>query len=360
MMVLVGGLCNGCWRFSHFCRGETLDEDKINDFLMQGVLVFADATARDAAITAPVHGQVAFLKDTNETLFYDSTAWVALSAGIEVEYLVIGGGGGGGGGFANNTVGGGGGAGGYRCNVVGETSGGNSSAEPVYVVTAGTYPLIIGAGATGTAANSTISPVATRTLFAGISSVGGGTGGDFNYSGLSGGSSGGGGSNAAVARVGIDGVLGQGSKSGNGAGTGGGGGGGAGAVGANGTSGIGGNGGAGISSSITGSAVTRGGGGGGGATSTAGSGGAGGGGNGGAAANGSPGTVNTGSGGGAGGATTTNRTGGNGGSGVVIFRVPTATSVSFSGGVTHTTTTVGDKTAYRVTAAGPTDTVTIG
>jgi hypothetical protein len=39
---------------------------------MQGVLVFADATARDAAITAPVHGQVAFLKDTNETVFYDS------------------------------------------------------------------------------------------------------------------------------------------------------------------------------------------------------------------------------------------------------------------------------------------------
>jgi hypothetical protein len=44
----------------------------------------------------------------------------------------------------------------------------------------------------------------------------------------------------------------------------------------------------------------------------------------------------------------------------VIFRLPTRVSVSFSGGVSHSTETVGDLTAYIVTAAGPSDTVTIG
>jgi hypothetical protein len=52
--------------------------------------------------------------------------------------------------------------------------------------------------------------------------------------------------------------------------------------------------------------------------------------------------------------------GGNGGSGVVIFSVPTGVSVSFSGGVTQSSATVGVNTVYTVTAAGPTDTVTIG
>jgi hypothetical protein len=42
---------------------------------MQGILVFADATARDAAITSPEEGQFAFLKDTNVTTYYTGSAW---------------------------------------------------------------------------------------------------------------------------------------------------------------------------------------------------------------------------------------------------------------------------------------------
>jgi hypothetical protein len=37
--------------FKEFVAGETLDEDEINDFLMQGVLVFAGTAARGSAIT---------------------------------------------------------------------------------------------------------------------------------------------------------------------------------------------------------------------------------------------------------------------------------------------------------------------
>jgi hypothetical protein len=45
---------------------------------MQGVLVFASAAARDAAITSPQEGQFAYLKDTNATQYYSGSAWVSI------------------------------------------------------------------------------------------------------------------------------------------------------------------------------------------------------------------------------------------------------------------------------------------
>jgi hypothetical protein len=45
---------------------------------MQGVLVFASAAARDAAITSPEEGQFAYLKDTNVTTYYTGSAWANL------------------------------------------------------------------------------------------------------------------------------------------------------------------------------------------------------------------------------------------------------------------------------------------
>jgi hypothetical protein len=68
--------------FKEFVAGETLDEDEINDFLMQGVLVFAGTAARGSAITAPVEGQFSFLKDSDTVEFYDSTQWVPLPSGL--------------------------------------------------------------------------------------------------------------------------------------------------------------------------------------------------------------------------------------------------------------------------------------
>jgi hypothetical protein len=102
--------------------------------------------------------------------------------------------------------------------------------------------------------------------------------------------------------------------------------------------------------------------------SDVGTGGLGGGGNAGAfgtAAAGLPGTVNTGGGGGAGSGQSgvTAAAAGAGGSGVVIFKISDTATVTFSAGVTEENggagESIGDYKVYTITAAGPTDTVTI-
>lgn len=70
--------------FKNFVTGEVLTAGDTNGYLMQGVLVFASAAARDAAITSPQEGNMCFLKDTDVTQFYSGTAWTAVggSAGL--------------------------------------------------------------------------------------------------------------------------------------------------------------------------------------------------------------------------------------------------------------------------------------
>jgi hypothetical protein len=64
--------------FKTFTTGEVLTAADTNGYLMQGILVFADAAARDAAITSPQEGQFAYLKDTDVTTYYTSSAWANL------------------------------------------------------------------------------------------------------------------------------------------------------------------------------------------------------------------------------------------------------------------------------------------
>jgi hypothetical protein len=64
--------------FKTFNTGDVLSAADTNGYLMQGVLVFADAAARTAAITSPQEGQMSFLKDTNSTEYYSGSAWVAV------------------------------------------------------------------------------------------------------------------------------------------------------------------------------------------------------------------------------------------------------------------------------------------
>ena len=64
--------------FKTFNTGDVLTAADTNGYLMQGVLVFASATARDAAITSPQEGQFAYLKDTNTTMYYTGSAWTNL------------------------------------------------------------------------------------------------------------------------------------------------------------------------------------------------------------------------------------------------------------------------------------------
>lgn len=76
--------------FKTFNTGEVLSASDVNGYLMQGVLVFASATARDAAITSPQEGQFAYTKDTNGLWYYDGAAWVASGATGDIEGVTAG------------------------------------------------------------------------------------------------------------------------------------------------------------------------------------------------------------------------------------------------------------------------------
>jgi hypothetical protein len=76
--------------FKTFNTGEVLTAGDVNGYLMQGVLVFASAAARNAAITSPQEGQFAFTKDTNGLWYYDGAAWVASGATGDIEGVTAG------------------------------------------------------------------------------------------------------------------------------------------------------------------------------------------------------------------------------------------------------------------------------
>lgn len=61
--------------FRTFVAGEVLDEDDINDYLMQGILVFGGTAERGTAIGTAVEGQFAFLTDTDSLTYFDGSSW---------------------------------------------------------------------------------------------------------------------------------------------------------------------------------------------------------------------------------------------------------------------------------------------
>ena len=67
--------------FKDFATGEVLTAADVDGYLMQGIWVFASATARDAAVTSPQEGNACYLKDTNQVLTYNGSAWVAVGGG---------------------------------------------------------------------------------------------------------------------------------------------------------------------------------------------------------------------------------------------------------------------------------------
>jgi hypothetical protein len=244
----------------------------------------------------------------------------------QIVYLVIAGGGG-----AGNA----GGAGGYRSSVPGEPSGGGAGAETPLPLTAGTYPVIVGAGGACCPSGGNRAPNGNNSRFADIIATGGGGGaGGFGTSGGDGGSGGGAASSGSsnFSPGGVP-VPKQGYNGGSRPSTVGpfGGGGGAGDQGnAFGQQGRGGDG---VASSITGTSIYRAGGGGspiglGGGTANAGGGGSG----------------NT-----------------AGGPGRVFIRLSKFVPVSFSAGCSVTTHSLGVFNVYEVTATSTTsETVTIG
>ena len=289
-------------------------------------------------------------------------------ASFSADFLVIAGGGSGG---ASGAGGGGGGAGGYRTSA-GTSGGGGSAESALSLITNIPYTVTVGAGGAGYSASgyNTTRNNGSNSVFATVTSSGGGGGSAGDVNGGNGGSGGGGNGGYGVSpynRVGGNGTANQGYAGGNGGISGvyaAGGGGGAGGAGGNISSGNGGAGGAGVASTITGSSVTRAGGGGGGSENGSYSGGTATGG-GGAGVSGSTtpaasGTANTGGGGGGTGANAVTTTSGAGGSGVVIIKIPDTRTATFSSGVTSSlSTAVSGFKIYTVTATSTTsETVT--
>lgn len=62
--------------FKVFVNGNVLTAQEVMDQMMnQQIMVFADAAARDAAISSPSHGMFAFLKNGDFLTYYNSTQW---------------------------------------------------------------------------------------------------------------------------------------------------------------------------------------------------------------------------------------------------------------------------------------------
>ena len=59
-----------------FSNGNALNASELNTYLMnQSVISFASATARDAALTSPIEGQLVWLEDSNKYVKYDGSSW---------------------------------------------------------------------------------------------------------------------------------------------------------------------------------------------------------------------------------------------------------------------------------------------
>ena len=343
----------GAW--FDWTTGDLVTEARFQDIQDSIVFIYADDTAANAALTNKVEGTVYFNTTDDVLKFWDGSAWVEVSGltSFTTSYLIIAGGASGGGSGSGGSSGGGG-AGGYLNSYASETSGANSSTANTFTTYKDTnYTVTVGAGGASVSGGDVVGNEGNNSLFDFVVSIGGGSGGKRTKDGKGGGS--GGGSGAQLSQDGGNGLPLQG-KDGGAVTTGNtpypsGGGGGASADGGDGTPSGAGAGGNGLSSSITGLAVTRAGGGGGGNKDGAGaSGGTGGGGTGGGNITnaGTAGTVNTGSGGGG---CTNNAASGAGGSGIVILRYATAdATISVGAGLTSSSATDGSDTVVTFTA----------
>lgn len=75
--------------YKTFANGFPLPASDLNNYLMnQSVIVFADSTARTAALPTPTEGMVTYLEDTNNYQYWDSAAWVDLVEAPDLSTLI--------------------------------------------------------------------------------------------------------------------------------------------------------------------------------------------------------------------------------------------------------------------------------
>jgi len=355
-----------------------------NNVAMDNALGLKSYTTAQRNGLTSVAGDMIYNSDDSKVQVYSGTAWEDLGglSAFSIEYLIQAGGGGGGSGRIGTGTysgeyynGGGAGAGGLNSNVIGDNSGGISSAEnPFAMFTGYNYTVTVGAGGSGRSSGTEAKGYPGSNSFFGDNQTSGGgagngRGGGGSVDGGCGGGVGGGIYGGAV-NVGIDGEGkggGYSVKSGSNNytfGAGGGTGGDGGNTNQNDSdNNPGGNGGVGTITTIitaseattasvgevSGSDVYFGGGGGAGNSGTGGLGGAG---NGGSYQNGAGtnATANTGGGGGGGAGGSVGGASGNGGSGVVILRYPGVYSITVGAGLTSSTITQGSNKVTIFTA----------
>lgn len=77
-----------------FVAGNILTAVQVNQFLMRGVKVFADAATRDAAYGGAgeptlEEGEVCYLVSTNAVLAYDGASWIAVGSSADSDQSII-------------------------------------------------------------------------------------------------------------------------------------------------------------------------------------------------------------------------------------------------------------------------------
>lgn len=73
-----------------FVAGEILTASDVNEYLGdQAVMVFDDATARDAAISSPVEGMVVFLKDSDTLQKRTATDWRSVTSSLDMPAGIV-------------------------------------------------------------------------------------------------------------------------------------------------------------------------------------------------------------------------------------------------------------------------------
>lgn len=77
-----------------FTAGEVLTAANVNQYLMRGVKVFADAATRTAAYGGAgeptlEEGEASYLMDTNSLEVYNGSAWIGVGGGADILQVQI-------------------------------------------------------------------------------------------------------------------------------------------------------------------------------------------------------------------------------------------------------------------------------
>lgn len=77
-----------------FTSGQVLTAAQVNQYLMRGVKVFADAATRDAAYGGAgeptlLEGEVCYLLDTNQMLSYNGASWNSVGSAVDDDQPIL-------------------------------------------------------------------------------------------------------------------------------------------------------------------------------------------------------------------------------------------------------------------------------